>query len=266
MICWHFVYRALVAARVASASATSASALNAWTSRSGIAHPRMAGLHNRLHAPHFACLEPDLDTARVEGGCCQDVLHDATGQSPGTLVVLLRDVHPEPWLDVFAILPMHACAAFTCSRWRRCHRLFHANLPGYPCRNMLRCHCNEHTRLRLPTRHIVVHLARRPVARDDATGLIPDVLVMARCCARNDDIVRSDGWIVNAYRDVIVPLQVEVFQPICAGDKRQHLAVISVPVRGQMRMALPINGRYYCNVRRGEIVRDLLLIHRGSSW
>ena len=91
---WHFVYRALLAARVASASVASASALNAWTSRSGIAHLRMACLHNLLHASHFACLEPDLDAARVEGGCCQDVFHDAAGQSPGTLVVLLRDVHP----------------------------------------------------------------------------------------------------------------------------------------------------------------------------
>jgi hypothetical protein len=80
---------------------------------SGIAHLHMACLHNLLHAPHFACLEPDLDAARVEGGCCQDVFHDATGQSPGTLVVLLRDVHPEPWLDVFAVLPVHAFASFT---------------------------------------------------------------------------------------------------------------------------------------------------------
>src|SRR5215471_798337 len=100
MICWHFVYRALFAARVASASRSSASALHAWTSPSGIAHTRLAWPHNLLHAPDFACLEPDLDTARVKGGCCQDVFHDATGQSRGTLVVPLRDVHPEPWLDV----------------------------------------------------------------------------------------------------------------------------------------------------------------------
>jgi hypothetical protein len=89
---------------------------------------------------------------------------------------------------------------------------------------------------------------------------------MARCCARNDDIVRSDGRIIDAHSDVIVPLQVEVFQPICAGDQRQHLAVIAVPVRCQMRMAMPINGCHDRNVRRGEIVRDLLLIHCGSSW
>ena len=94
MMCWHFVYRALLAAHVASASVTSVSALHAWTLRSGIAHPCMAYLHNLLHAPHFACLEPDLDTARVEGGCREDVFHDAAGQFPGPLVVLLRHVHP----------------------------------------------------------------------------------------------------------------------------------------------------------------------------
>ena len=48
MMCWHCVYRALLAARVASASVTSVSALNAWTLRSGIAHPRMAYLYKGL--------------------------------------------------------------------------------------------------------------------------------------------------------------------------------------------------------------------------
>src|SRR2546426_2098596 len=107
-IWWHLVYRALLAARVASASIARASALNAWTSGSGIAHLRMACLHNLLHASHFACLESDLDAARVEGGLCQDVFHDAAGQSPSALVVLLRNVHPRPWLDVFAVLAVHA--------------------------------------------------------------------------------------------------------------------------------------------------------------
>jgi len=26
---------------------------------------------------------------------------------PGTLSVLLRDVHPQPWLDVFTVLSVH---------------------------------------------------------------------------------------------------------------------------------------------------------------
>src|SRR6266446_1575393 len=85
-----------LAACVAAASAASASARNAWTSRSGITHLRMVCLHNLLHASHFACLEPDLDATRVEGRCREDVFHDATGQSPGTLILLLRDVHPQP--------------------------------------------------------------------------------------------------------------------------------------------------------------------------
>ena len=113
MMCWHFVSRALLAARVASASVTSASALHVWTSRSGIANPRMACLHHFLHTPHFACLEPDLDTARVEGRCREDVLHDAASQFPGPLVVLLRDVHPQPWLDVCAVLTVHTLMSFT---------------------------------------------------------------------------------------------------------------------------------------------------------
>jgi hypothetical protein len=39
--------------------------------------------------------------------------------------VLLRDVHPQPWLDVFAGLPVHALASFPFSRWRRCSLLLH---------------------------------------------------------------------------------------------------------------------------------------------
>src|SRR2546427_12875 len=100
---------ALLAARVASASVASASALNAWMSCSVIVHLHMACLHNLLHAPHFPGCKPDLDAARVEGRFCQDVFHDAAGKSPGTLILLLRDVHPQPWLDVFAVLTIHLC-------------------------------------------------------------------------------------------------------------------------------------------------------------
>jgi hypothetical protein len=73
----------------------------------------MAGLHNLLDTPHFTCLEPDLDPARVEGGCREDVFHDAAGQFPGPLVVLLRHEHPQPWRDVFAVLTIHALLSFT---------------------------------------------------------------------------------------------------------------------------------------------------------
>ena len=107
--------QALLAACVAAASAASASALNAWTSRSVIAHLRMACPHDLLHASHFPGCKPDLDTARVEGGLREDVLHYAAGKFPGPLVVLLRNVHPQPWLDVFAILPVHALASLRLS-------------------------------------------------------------------------------------------------------------------------------------------------------
>ena len=143
--------------------------------------------------------------------------------------------------------------------------MLHAHLPRCPCGDVLRSDRDEHTWLRFPACDIRVHLVSRPVARNDAAGLVPDVLVVARGCARNDDIIRGDGRIVNAHGDVIVSLQVEVFQPICAGDKRQHFTVIPVPIRGEMRMAMPVHGRHHRNVRRGKILRDLLLIHRGPS-
>src|SRR6266849_10809792 len=69
---------ASLAACIASASLASASALNAWTSRSGSAHLRVACLHDLLHASHFHGCEPDLDATRVEGGFREDVFHDTT--------------------------------------------------------------------------------------------------------------------------------------------------------------------------------------------
>src|SRR6266849_3470017 len=149
---------ALLAACVAAASAASASARNAWTACSVIAHLRMACPHDLLHAPHCPGCKPDLDTARVEGGCREDVFHDAAGKFPGPLVVLLRHVHPQPWLDVFAVLTVHALMSFTCRRQRRCRLLLHAHLLRRPCGDVLRRHRNEHTRLRFPACDIRVHL------------------------------------------------------------------------------------------------------------
>jgi hypothetical protein len=108
----------------------------------------MVGLDNLLHASHFACLEPDLDAARVEGGCCQDVLHDAIDEPSAALILLLRDVHPQPWPDVFAVLTVHILVSFTFSRWRRYGLLLHARLPRRPCGDVFRCHRDEHARLR----------------------------------------------------------------------------------------------------------------------
>jgi len=73
----------------------------------------MACPRDLLHAPHFPSCQPDLDPARVEGGGREDVLHDAAGTFPGPLVVLLRDGHPQPWRDVFAVLTVHARISFT---------------------------------------------------------------------------------------------------------------------------------------------------------
>jgi hypothetical protein len=67
----------------------------------------MAWLHNLLHASHFPGLEPDLNTVRMEGGLREDVLHDAAGELPTPLIMLLGDVYSESWLDVFAVLPVH---------------------------------------------------------------------------------------------------------------------------------------------------------------
>ena len=57
--------------------------------------------------------QPDLHAARVERGFREDVFHNAAGEFPGTLILFLRDVHPLPWLDVFAVLPVHALDSFT---------------------------------------------------------------------------------------------------------------------------------------------------------
>ena len=76
----------------------------------------MACLHNLLYAPHFPGCEPDLDAPRVEGGFCEDVFYDAAGESSGTLIAFLRDVHPQPWLDVFAVLSVHALASLVIRR------------------------------------------------------------------------------------------------------------------------------------------------------
>jgi hypothetical protein len=64
-------------------------------------------------------LEPALDAARVEGGFREDVFHDAAGKFPGALILLLRDVYPEPWLDVFAVLAVHSLASFTFLEWQK---------------------------------------------------------------------------------------------------------------------------------------------------
>ena len=71
----------------------------------------MTSLHNLLHASHFPGCQPDFDAAGVEGRCREDVFHDTASMLPGTLIVLLRDVHPQPWLDVFTVLAVHALAS-----------------------------------------------------------------------------------------------------------------------------------------------------------
>ena len=43
----------------------------------------------------------------TQGRCRENVFHDAASMLPGTLSVLLRDVHPQPWLDVFTVLSVH---------------------------------------------------------------------------------------------------------------------------------------------------------------
>jgi hypothetical protein len=47
---------------------------------------------------------------------------------------------------------------------------------------------------------------------------------------------------------------------------KAYFPVVPVPIRCQMRMAMPIHGRHHRNVRRGKIRHDFFLIHRGPSW
>jgi hypothetical protein len=47
----------------------------------------------------------------MEGGFCEDVFYDTAGESSGTLIMFLRDIHPQPRLDVFAVLSVHDLAS-----------------------------------------------------------------------------------------------------------------------------------------------------------
>ena len=76
----------------------------------------MASLYNLLHASHFPGCEPDLDAARVARGLREDVFHNTASKLPGTLIVLLRNVHVQPWLDVFTVLSVHVLASPSANR------------------------------------------------------------------------------------------------------------------------------------------------------
>src|SRR5262245_37635748 len=100
-------------------------AVSGWTSDrlshcSALHCGLLACLDNLLHAPHFPGCESDLDAARVERGFREDVFHNAASKLPGTLVLLLRDVHSQPRLDVFTVLSVHALASFAFREsWKR---------------------------------------------------------------------------------------------------------------------------------------------------
>src|SRR5262245_11849491 len=90
----------------------------------------MAWLLNLLHSSHFPGCEPDLDAVWMGGRVCEDVFHDAASELPAALIVLLRDVHSQPRLDVFAVLTVHALASFALRKWRTYDFWFHGILPS----------------------------------------------------------------------------------------------------------------------------------------
>jgi hypothetical protein len=71
----------------------------------------MACLYDLLHASDFPGCEPDLDATGVEGGFRENVFHHAASKLPATLILFLRDVDPQSWLDVFAVLSIHNLAS-----------------------------------------------------------------------------------------------------------------------------------------------------------
>ena len=73
----------------------------------------MTWLHNLLYASHFTRVEPNLDAVRVICRFREDVFYATAGESSAPLVVLLRDLHPQPWSDVWAILAVHMLVSFT---------------------------------------------------------------------------------------------------------------------------------------------------------
>jgi hypothetical protein len=55
----------------------------------------------------------------VKRGFRKDVFHNTASEFSGTLVLLLRDVYAQPWLDVFTVLSVHALASFAFREWRK---------------------------------------------------------------------------------------------------------------------------------------------------
>ena len=68
------------------------------------------------------------------------------------------------------------------------------------------------------------------VPRDNAAGLIPDVLVLDGRSTPNHYIVRSKSVGVNADCDPVVSPEVEIFYPVLDGYKGKLPAVIVVPI------------------------------------
>ena len=118
----------------------------------------------------------------------------------------------------------------------------------------------------MPARPIVVHLVRRPVAREEAAGLVPAALVAPSRRAGDADVMRRGGRIVKAPGGAVMPWQVAAFQPTLAGAHGPHLAVIPGAVWRQMRRAMLGHRRHQRHVRRGERGRELLGLHSEPSW
>jgi hypothetical protein len=51
----------------------------------------------------------------VVGRFREDVAHDAASELPAPLILLLRDAHLEPWLNICPMLPVHVVlTSFPC--------------------------------------------------------------------------------------------------------------------------------------------------------
>jgi hypothetical protein len=76
----------------------------------------MACLYDLLHASDFPGCKPDLDSTGVEGGFRENVSHHAASKLPSTLILFLRDVYSQSWLDVLAVLAVHDLASLAIRR------------------------------------------------------------------------------------------------------------------------------------------------------
>jgi hypothetical protein len=53
----------------------------------------------------------------VVGSIREDIFDDAAGETSAPLILFLRNVHPQPWPDVFAVFTVHTLLSCVLRSW-----------------------------------------------------------------------------------------------------------------------------------------------------